>query len=631
MIRTFTHLKVVLIPGFIRMALGLCFALASISLWANSLDEAPTMAIYPPPDITISCDYWFPFNSSNPNQYIEAFDDHFGRIRGGQSSRQKIYIQDRVCPAHPRFNEFAPSNPFSDPCYDDTYSIYWGYDGYITDYPVYYLSQNIVSNLVCGRGDLIREWRLVIHPNSPPLATQRITIINCREFYVPTACWRFTAGDVASCDLIGGAYKQKLVEWPCDVEINTCPQDTPDALDPDNLPVLFDEDREPRLANANCNLVGASYEDDFFSFVDSACVKIFRKWAVIDWCLYEDYLNGTFNGQYRWSRTQVIKLNNLDGPELGDCEDRTFCGFGDPDNPASDQCVGRIEIRQDISDDCTPLEQLNIDYKIDLFNDGEYDLLGYNAGQGSTYPFPNPNNLPVRVFPDTLPNADGIYPVGTHKILWAAEDGCGNTAACSYLITVEDCKAPTAYCLPGISSITMDANSGGFLDIWAIDFNLGSTDNCSPDSTLRYSFSDDPNDSSRRFFCDDLVMGANYIDLTLFVWDEADNFSTCMISILLDNACIDQPTASVSGQISTELEMALADVMVRLDGSTVDEDITDEEGNYNFDILLMGEDYALTPEKDDHPLNGISTFDLILISRHILGIEALDSPYKLIA
>jgi hypothetical protein len=35
--------------------------------------------------------------------------------------------------------------------------------------------------------------------------------------------------------------------------------------------------------------------------------------------------------------------------------------------------------------------------------------------------------------------------------------------------------------------------------------------------------------------------------------------------------------------------------------------------------------------KDDNHLNGVSTYDLVLISRHILGTELLDSPYKLIA
>ena len=35
--------------------------------------------------------------------------------------------------------------------------------------------------------------------------------------------------------------------------------------------------------------------------------------------------------------------------------------------------------------------------------------------------------------------------------------------------------------------------------------------------------------------------------------------------------------------------------------------------------------------KDDNPLNGVSTYDLVLISKHILGLAPLNSPYKMIA
>ncbi|MBX2890558.1 MAG: hypothetical protein KF734_06495 [Saprospiraceae bacterium] len=41
--------------------------------------------------------------------------------------------------------------------------------------------------------------------------------------------------------------------------------------------------------------------------------------------------------------------------------------------------------------------------------------------------------------------------------------------------------------------------------------------------------------------------------------------------------------------------------------------------------------YQVTPAKNDNPLNGVTTFDLALIQKHILGLEVLDSPYKMIA
>lgn len=40
---------------------------------------------------------------------------------------------------------------------------------------------------------------------------------------------------------------------------------------------------------------------------------------------------------------------------------------------------------------------------------------------------------------------------------------------------------------------------------------------------------------------------------------------------------------------------------------------------------------VFTPVKDDNPLNGVSTYDLVLISRHILGLDPFDNPYQMIA
>lgn len=49
-------------------------------------------------------------------------------------------------------------------------------------------------------------------------------------------------------------------------------------------------------------------------------------------------------------------------------------------------------------------------------------------------------------------------------------------------------------------------------------------------------------------------------------------------------------------------------------------------------LCLCGKDTTfIVPIKNDNPLNGVSTFDLVLISKHILGLEPLNSPYKIIA
>ncbi|MEM9920036.1 MAG: hypothetical protein AAF990_18215, partial [Bacteroidota bacterium] len=513
------------IPIFLSSNLrkySLFVALLAYCVTAQATEEKFT-TFFPPPDITITCNYWFPFNPNNPDQYVSELDARFGKIVNGPSNRDKVIVRDQVCPRHPRFAEFAPASPFDDPCYDDLYDINWGFDGYYQNLFGGLIFQNVTADLVCGQGDIIREWRYR-EPWGQFLGQQRITIINCEEFYVPTVCWRFTPRDVGSCDFVGNDFGYKLVEWPCDLELTTCQATGAEAFKPENLDVPFDQDRRPRLNTDRCNLLAATYEDRVFTFVDSACSKVFREWEVINWCLYEQFEEGTYSGEFVWRFVQVIKLLNQDGPDFANCDDQTLCAFGDTLNPNNNQCVGVFEIRPDVSDDCTPLELLRIDYKLDLGNDGVFDRLGYSANYGPNYPFPNPNGLPVQVMPDTLPNADGVYPVGTHRILWGAEDGCGNINVCEYLLTIEDCKPPTPYCLPGISGIPMPVAAGEFIDIWASDFNLASFDNCTADSNLVYAFSEDPNDRTIRRTCAEVTGLAE--QLTIYVFDEAGNFAT---------------------------------------------------------------------------------------------------------
>jgi hypothetical protein len=54
-------------------------------------------------------------------------------------------------------------------------------------------------------------------------------------------------------------------------------------------------------------------------------------------------------------------------------------------------------------------------------------------------------------------------------------------------------------------------------------------------------------------------------------------------------------------------------------------------GKYAFCPTCVCDKYWVTPSHDFNPLNGVSTYDLVLISKHILGLEPLTSPYKMIA
>jgi hypothetical protein len=59
--------------------------------------------------------------------------------------------------------------------------------------------------------------------------------------------------------------------------------------------------------------------------------------------------------------------------------------------------------------------------------------------------------------------------------------------------------------------------------------------------------------------------------------------------------------------------------------------ITDEEGKFIFDPVQRKTDHFVKAYKNDDPLNGVSTLDLIRIQKHLLGLTPFTSPYEFIA
>jgi hypothetical protein len=97
------------------------------------------------------------------------------------------------------------------------------------------------------------------------------------------------------------------------------------------------------------------------------------------------------------------------------------------------------------------------------------------------------------------------------------------------------------------------------------------------------------------------------------------------------NACSASVLGHISGAISTEDAEAMEGVEVELSGGQFMAMQTKADGNYNFEELERGFDYTITPNHDLDYLNGLSTFDLVLMTKHALGLQPLDSPYKRIA
>jgi photosystem II stability/assembly factor-like uncharacterized protein len=106
----------------------------------------------------------------------------------------------------------------------------------------------------------------------------------------------------------------------------------------------------------------------------------------------------------------------------------------------------------------------------------------------------------------------------------------------------------------------------------------------------------------------------------------AATFARGIWTFPLDSVFLQQPAVlvHVSGAINTESGEGVGNV-------TVDTEKSGSDGSFQVDGVVGCADYTLVPNRNDNPLNGLTTYDLVLISKHILGIESLGSPYKMIA
>jgi len=155
-----------------------------------------------------------------------------------------------------------------------------------------------------------------------------------------------------------------------------------------------------------------------------------------------------------------------------------------------------------------------------------------------------------------------------------------------------------------------------------IDFELGIADD----------FNTATNSSGRIFHMDDLDVNG-YLTASVYIWDENGNHDFCVVRTLISQTNVGS-RAPVQGRFFTELGKSIQDVettIVDMENNYVQTSNSDLEGHYAFPTNTMHKDYVVKGTKDYDYLNGVSTFDLIQIQRHVLGQSLLDSPYKMIA
>jgi hypothetical protein len=454
-------------------------------------------------------------------------------------------------------------------------------DGYARDNcPPTILETVDLSNVnQCGLGYIIRIFQASDRQgNLSDICHQHITIINHDTLHLSDIIWPLDL------DTLGICNPNDLIAERLDA--------------PYNRPIVQDDE---------CSLIGVHYDDIVFSATlpGDPCFKIQRTWKVIDWCQRDEFGNIVV-----WTHTQYIKVRNNVAPRIFRVtRDTVICSYDLNCRPIP------VSFSIEADDDCTDPAQMLYRYKIDFDGDGSVDV--NRAGIGET-------------------TASGTWPIGRHIVKWEVEDRCGNTTTSQFILDLQNCKSPVAYCLNGLSTnlTPMDITGDGIPDvamdtIWAKDFDAGSYHNCG--YPVFISFSADTSDTYRVYTCDSI--GNRRVEM--WVTDINGNTSFCRTFIdVQDNTRFCPPNiknSDVDGIIATEKSDRVQNVAVQLVNSGMKEVMTDAQGRYTFYQIPNGQSMTLKPSKNEGWMNGVTTADIVKIQRHILGLEPLNSPYKLIA
>lgn len=234
------------------------------------------------------------------------------------------------------------------------------------------------------------------------------------------------------------------------------------------------------------------------------------------------------------------------------------------------------------------------------------------------------NNSPTAANPNSG-NPSGFYTEGTHTIIVTAMDQCGFMTKDTFTITINlTTMVEFVVCKKIIRNIT-DLD---FVDVHAREFVDQLQGTCNPQIHM-YSYSRTIlMDSVRRFPCDSLG------DRIVWVYHYKNGLmiDSCksIVTILDPNGFCTGNIFRVIGNVNTENFVPVKGVEMNL-GEGMPKVFTDETGHYTIPDMIPDGDYMMQPIKDDGILEGVSTLDLIMIQRHILGSQKIQSAYRMIA
>ncbi len=439
-------------------------------------------------------------------------------------------------------------------------------------------------------------------------------------------------------------------------------------------------EKDGHIINDGCGVLVVEVKDDTLTSGSEACYKILRKFTVIDWCKYNPNntnLNqigacygvpvcGDVHGNPNWASLNLPAWQTLMRPNCTNSRERLFRdadGLGGtyavPDafsdgvicftqiikiidntapvigyypsdtiiKSASLDCVDNIRLSIKATDQCVGERVQNIEY---VYYSWAIQDVATNQiiRTGATN----------EAFLENVP-FDKQYRIG-----WRVTDRCGNFVLATQTVKVVDVKAPSLTCRNITAELSRGAN-GSWVIAQLPDLFMGTADNCTPRAFLESKLTMERASASTNrypsvlansitFDCNDAGLS---VPIRIWTYDAANNANYCEVVVRVQdnlNACAPIPTATINGNIRNDNAIDIANVAVAAtsNGATIGTTTSTTLGNYSFtNGISTGNNYALKADKTDNVLNGVTTLDIALMAKHILDIQYLPNPYRIIA
>ena len=305
-------------------------------------------------------------------------------------------------------------------------------------------------------------------------------------------------------------------------------------------------------------------------------------------------------------------------------------------------CRTDVTVGIDVFDACQ-VDEGNVAVAVDVNNNGVTEISSVTNG-GVTGSFPN--------YAYTV-----NLPIGNHRMIFTVTDDCNNTVIVEREVNVYDCYVPVLTCredrLYNLEALVEegDVDMDGEIEeaaalVEAADLATCDFLDCSGNLNFSVNRVGEPADfaqTSMYLDCNDRYE----VMLEVYVYDNAfnafsvqpdgtvggPNWRSCTVRVRLQdpdlacNNCQVENNISINGRVTSLSGAPLTDVTITTGRG---ETFTNNFGFYQVGGTV-GEDYALRASRDADPRDGLSTLDLVILRRQLLGIAPFTTPFQRLA